>query len=218
MRLRLPSPAMVVALIALVVALSGTAVAAVTYARNSGAVDRLSAVRAGASHKRAAGKLVATKRRGANRGRLPATYVAGVMRGAATSLSTYVRTTDNSPGAPRRLLTVDGVGRMDAQCADVDPTPGTATTRTTVTFTATPAQGVNVSRLLGRDVDEGSRPIVFAAPRGQAVTILPSADGLFQVLLQARGRSVLVIGAARTDNSPGPRAACLLWGAAFTVG
>ena len=96
------------------------------------------------------------------------------MRGAATSLSTYVRTTDNNPGAPRRLLTVDGVGRMDAQCADVDPTPGTATTRTTVTFTATPPQGVNVSRLLGRDVDEGSRPIVFAAPRGQAVTILPA--------------------------------------------
>jgi hypothetical protein len=218
MRLRLPSPAMVVALVALVVALSGTAVAAVTYAHNAGAVDGLSAVRAGASHRRAAGKLVATTRRGRDRGRLPATYVAGVMRGGAKSLSSYVRTVDNQPGVPHRLLTVAGVGRMDAQCADADPTPGTATTRTTVTFTASAREGVNVSRLLGRDVEAGARPNVFTAPAGQAVTILPSADGLFQVLLGSRGRSVLVIGAARTDSAPGPRAACLLWGTAFTVG
>jgi hypothetical protein len=218
MRLRLPSPAMVVALLALVVALSGTAVAAVSYAHNAGAVNGLSAVRANVSHKRAAGRLVATTRRGPNRGRLPATYVSGVMRGASKSLTTYIRTADNSPGAPRRLLTVGGVGRMDAQCADVNPVPGTATTRTTVSFTATAPQGVNVSRLLGRDIATSSAPNVFAAPRGQAVSILPSADGLFQVILQAGERSVLVIGAARTDNSPGPRAACLLWGAAFTVG
>jgi hypothetical protein len=218
MKPRLPSPAMVVALIALVVALSGTAVAAVTYANNAGAVDGLSAVRAGASHKRAAGKLVATSRRGPDRGRLPGTFVAGVMHGSAKSLTNYIRTVDNSPGMPRRILTVDGVGRMDAQCADADPAPGTASTRTTVTFTASAPQGVNVSRVLGRDIEAGQRPNVFAAPRGQPVTILPSADGLFLVLLQAGERSVQVMGAARTDNSPGPRAACLLWGTAFTVG
>jgi hypothetical protein len=218
MKPRLPSPAMVVALIALVVALSGTAVAAVTYARNAGAVDGISAVRAGASHRHAAGKLVATNRRGPDRGRLPAKYVAGVMHGSASSLTNYLRTVDNSPGVPRRLVTVDGVGRMDAQCADADPTVGTQSTRTTVSFTATAPQGVNVSRVLGRDIEAGARPNVFAAPRNVPVTILPSADGLFQVLLQAGQRSVLVVGAARTDNSPGPRAACLIWGTAFTTG
>ena len=60
MRPRRPSPAMVVAVIALVVALSGTAIAAVDYARNAGAVDGKSAVGAQASLGRAAGKLVAT--------------------------------------------------------------------------------------------------------------------------------------------------------------
>jgi hypothetical protein len=218
MRPRLPSPAMVVALIALIVALSGTAVAAVTYAHNAGAVNGISAVRPNVSTRHAAGKLVATKRHGRDRGRVPAKYLAGVMRGSAQSLTNYVRTVDNTPGAPHRLLSVRGVGRMDAQCADVDPTPGTATTRTTVTFTATAPQGANVSRILGRDIEAGQRPNVFTAPHAQAVTILPSADGLFQVLLQAGQRSVLVVGAARTDSSPGPRAACLLWGTAFTVG
>lgn len=218
MKLRPPSPAMVVALVALVVALSGTAVAAVSFARNAGAVDGLSAVRARASNARAAGKLVATNRGGRNRGKLPGRFVADVMRGRAASLSTYVRTVDNEPGVPRRLLTVRGVGHLDAQCADVDPTAGTATTRTTVTFTAKAPQGVNVSRLLGRDIETSTRPNVFSAARNQPVTILPSADGLFQVLLQAKGRSVLVVGAARTDSSPGPRAACLLWGTGFVVG
>ena len=60
MKLRLPSPAMVVAVIALIVALSGTAIAAVDFARNAGAVDGKSAVGAKASLRSAAGKLVAT--------------------------------------------------------------------------------------------------------------------------------------------------------------
>jgi hypothetical protein len=59
---------------------------------------------------------------------------------------------------------------------------------------------------------------VCSAPKGQAVSILGSADGLFQVIMQAKARSVLITGAARTDNGPGPKAACLMWGAAFRVG
>ena len=51
MKLKLPSPAMVVALIALAVAMSGSAVAAVTFARNAGAVDGKSAVADGAALK-----------------------------------------------------------------------------------------------------------------------------------------------------------------------
>ena len=62
------------------------------------------------------------------------------------------------------------------------------------------------------------RPAVFSAPQGQPVSILASADGLFEVIMEAKGRSVLVTGAARTDNGPGPEAACLLWGTAFRVG
>jgi hypothetical protein len=217
-KLRLPSPAMVVAVIALIVALSGTAIAAVDFARNAGAVDGKSAVGAKASLREAAGKLVATATGGDGKGQIPARFLDGVMRGGTMTLSKYLRTVDNQAGRPAPLLIIPGIGRFDAQCDDVDPTVGTQTTRTSVNFTASVAQGVNVSRLLGRDIGDSQRPAVFSAPKAQPVSILASADGLFEVILEAKGRSVLVAGAARTDNGPGPQAACLIWGTAFRIG
>jgi hypothetical protein len=217
-KLRLPSPAMVVAVVALVVALSGTAIAAVNFAQNAGAVDGKSAVGASASRSEAAGKVVATASGGEGKGQIPARFLDGVMRGGTMTLSKYLRTVDNQAGHPTPLLIVPGIGRFDARCDDVDATAGTQTTRTSITFTASVTQGVNVSRLLGRDIGTSNRPDVFSAPKGQAVSILGSADGLFQVIMEAKGRSVLITGAARTDNSPGPRAACLIWGTAFRVG
>ena len=50
------------------------------------------------------------------------------------------------------------------------------------------------------------------------MSILASADGLFQLIMATGNRSVLVTGAARTDKGPGPRAACHIWGTAFRVG
>jgi hypothetical protein len=217
-KFRLPSPAMVVAVIALIVALSGTAIAAVDFAQNAGAVDGKSAVGAKASLREAAGKLVATQTGGEGKGQIPARFLDGVMRGGTMTLSKYLRTVDNQAGRPTPLLIVPGIGRFDAQCDDVDPTPGTQTTRTSVNFTASITGGVNVSRLLGRDIGAGERPAVFNAPKAQPVSILASADGLFEVILEARGRSVLVMGSSRTDNGPGPQAACLIWGTAFRVG
>jgi hypothetical protein len=217
-KLRLPSPAMVVAVIALVVALSGTAIAAVDFAHNAGAVDGKSAVGAKASLRSAAGKLVATATGGNGKGQIPARFLEGVMRGGTMTLSRYLRTVDNQAGRPTPLLIIPGIGRFDAQCDDVDPTPGTQTTRTSVNFTASVKNSVNVSRLLGRDIGAGQRPAVFSAPQGQPVSILASADGLFEVIMEAKGRSVLVVGSSRTDNGPGPSAACLIWGTAFRVG
>jgi hypothetical protein len=217
-KLRLPSPAMVVAIVALIVALSGTAIAAVDFASNAGAVDGKSAVGAQASLRGAAGKLVATASGGEGKGRIPARFLDGVMRGGTMTLSKYLRTVDNQAGRPTPLLIVPGIGRFDARCDDVDPTPGTQTTRTSIVFTASAAQGVNVSRLLGRDIATAQRPDVFTAPKAQPVSILGSADGLFEVIMQAKARSVLITGAARTDNGPGPKAACLIWGTAFRVG
>jgi hypothetical protein len=218
MKLRLPSPAMVVAVIALIVALSGTAIAAVDFAQNAGAVDGKSAVGASASLRDAAGKLVATASGGEGKGQIPARFVDGVMRGGTMSLSKYLHTVDNQLGRPTPLLIVPGIGRFDARCDDADPAVGTQATRTSILFTASAGEGVNVSRLLGRDIGTSQRPDVFSAPKGQVVTMLGSADGLFQLILEAKGRSVLVTGAARTDNGPGPKAACLIWGTAFRVG
>ncbi|MDP9345982.1 MAG: hypothetical protein M3P44_09710 [Actinomycetota bacterium] len=218
MKPRLPSPAMVVAVIALVVALSGTAFAAVNYAQNAGAVDGRSAVGARASLRVAAGKVVATQTGGNGKGQIPARFLDGVMRGGTQTLSKYLRTVDNQAGRPTPLVIVPGIGRLDVQCDDVDPQQGTQTTRTSVVFTASVRQGVNVTRLVGRDIGAGQRPDVFTAPQGQPVQMLASADGLFQFVMEAKGRSVLIVGASRTDASPGPQAACLLWGTAFRVG
>ena len=218
MKLRLPSPAMVVAVVALIVGLSGTAIAAVDFARNAGAVDGKSAVGASASRSSAAGRLVATASGGEGKGQISARFLDGVIRGGTMTLSKYLRTVDNQAGHPTPLLIVPGIGRFDARCDDVDPAVGTQTTRTSITFTASVAQGVNVSRLLGRDIQTTQRPDVLTAPTSQPVSILGRADGLFQVIMEARGRSVLITGAARTDNGPGPRAACLIWGTAFRVG
>jgi hypothetical protein len=209
---------MVVALVALLVALSGTAIAAVDFARNAGAVDGYSAVGSGSTLHDAAGKLVAAAGSGEAKGRIPARFLDDVMRGGSQGLSKYLRTADNQPGRPTPLLIVPGIGRFDARCDDVDPTAGTQTTRTSITFTGSVAQGVNVSRLLGRDIATDQRPDVFSAPRGQPVPIIASADGLFQAVMEAGGRSLLVTGAARTDNGPGPKAACLIWGTAFRLG
>src|SRR4051794_11707987 len=113
MKLRLPSPAMVVAVVALLVALSGTAIAAVDFAQNAGAVDGKSAVGASASLRDAAGRLVATASGGEGKGQIPARFVDGVMRGGTMSLSKYLHTVDNQAGRPTPLLIVPGIGRFD---------------------------------------------------------------------------------------------------------
>jgi hypothetical protein len=217
MRLRMPSPAMVVAIIALVVASSGTAFAVVNYARNSGAVDGKSAVSASSSLKEAAGKLVATASAGSGRGRIPNRYVSGVMRGGSTSLTKYMRVVDNQPGPVVPLAIIPDIGRLDAQCRDQDAAPGVESTQTVVTFTASAPGGVNVSRLLGRDIESARNAIVFTALRDQPVPVLSFADSLFQLVLQARDRTVFINGAARSDANRTPDAACLVFGIGLRV-
>jgi hypothetical protein len=70
---------MVVALVALFVALTGSAAAVtVSYALNSDKVDGKHAVGAGATLNKAAGKLVATKGTAPNKGKIPAKFIAKV--------------------------------------------------------------------------------------------------------------------------------------------
>lgn len=217
MRLRMPSPAMVVALIALFVASSGTAVAVVGYARNAGAVDGKSAVAASSTLKRAGGNLVATESRGPDRGRIPDRFVANVMRGGATSLTRYMHVSDNAHGPVVALAIIPRVGRLDAQCRDQDPTPGIESTQTVISFTAEDARGVNVSRLLGRDIESGRNAVVFTALKDKPVPIISFADSLFQLVLQARDRTVFVNGASRSDANRTADAKCLIFGIGLRV-
>src|SRR5215218_1788636 len=92
MKLRRPSPALVVAILALVMATTGTAVAA----------DGKSAVASGATTRQAAGRLVATQRSGAQRGRIAAKYLdlSGVARGATATFGRSFSVIDNQALAP----------------------------------------------------------------------------------------------------------------------
>jgi hypothetical protein len=208
---------MVVALVALVVASSGTAVAVVGYARNAGAVDGKSAVSASSTTKRAAGRLVATASAGPGKGRIPDKFVSGVMKGASTSLTRYMRVVDNQEGPVVPLAIIPRIGRLDAQCRDQDATPGIESTQTVITFTASDPGGVNVSRLLGRDIESARNAVVFTALKDTPVAILSFADSLFQLVLQARDRTVFINGASRSDSNRSPDAACLVFGIALRV-
>ncbi len=220
MKRKLPSPSTVIALVALAVALSGTAVAAVAvdYARRAGAVDGKSAVAASASAKQAAGKLVATAKRGNGRGQLPGRFVNDVMRGGSTNISAFMRVQDNVNGPTRALAIIPGIGRLDAQCADQDPTVGKESTQTIVTFKASEPGGVNVSRLLGRDIDRAQDGVVISAAKDQPVPVINFADTLFQLILQAKSKSVLVMGSSRSNLNNTGDAACLIFGLSLRVG
>jgi hypothetical protein len=218
MKISRPQPATVISIVALVMATTGSAFAAVDFARNAGAVDGHSAVSASASLKRSAGKLVAMATAGPGKGRLPGRFVEDVMRGGSTSLSQYIRAVDNSDGPVVPLAIIPGIGRLDAQCRDQDPTPDIKSTQTLVTFTAFDERGVNVSRLLGSDIGSSREGVVFTAPKDQPVPIMQFADSLFQVTLQARDRTVFLTGAARPDLNRTAAAACLIFGVGFRVG
>ena len=218
MRRRMPSPAMVVAIIALIVAMSGTAIAAVDFARNAGAVDGRSAVSARASLKQSAGKLVATSNGGPGKGRIPGRFVQDVMRGGSASLTRYLRAVDNADGPVVPLAIIPRIGRLDAQCRDQDPTPDVKSTQTLVTFTASDERGVNVSRLLGSDLSSGREGVVFTALKDQPVAVMNFADSFFQLTLQARNRTVFISGAARPDLNRTAAAACLIFGVGLRVG
>jgi hypothetical protein len=208
---------MVVALIALVVSFSGTAFAVVNYARNAGAVDGRSAVSSNSSLRQASGNLVATARAGRDTGRIPARFLGDVMRGGSTSLTRYIRVVDNQDGPVVPLAIIPKIGRLDAQCRDQDPAPGIESTQTVISFTASERGGVNVSRLLGRDIESARNAVVFTALKDRPVPILSLADNLFQLVLQARNRTVFVNGAGRSDANRSADAACLVFGLALRV-
>src|SRR3954469_14677093 len=106
MRIKRPSPALVVSIIAVVMASTGSAVAASKLAATS--VDGYSAVGASSSLGGARGKLVATQSGGTNAGKLPGKFVSGLVAGDGF-IGSFARAqdvTDNQTGAPITLATV----------------------------------------------------------------------------------------------------------------
>jgi hypothetical protein len=211
MRIGKPSPSMAVASIALFVSLGGTSIAAVNYARNAGAVDGRSAVRAGVSTNRAAGKLVATNRIGPEKGRIPSRFLADVPR--TQNFGRAFEVADNAPGAPVTIGDAGSIGTLTATCNDQAPRPGLEDPITELNFVNTSGQTINVARRVGVR-DDGS---VSPVPNGTLAQLRIAGSNTFFYHVELAGRNMLVNGVVRQDGAGTGGASCLVYGTVMEI-
>jgi hypothetical protein len=204
MRISRPSAGTVIATIALVMATTGTAVAAVDFARNAGAVDGLSAVSAGSSTNRAAGRLVATARGGSNKGQIPNTFLADVPESHPFAAAFDVQ--DNQTGATVGMST-NPFGAFAASCQDQAAAAGTEDPRTVLTFTNTSGAPMNIARRVG--VGEAS---VALLQTGTVDSFTINGSNTYEIHLQQGAIQVVIDGAVRQDRQNAATGACAVWG------
>jgi hypothetical protein len=214
MKSRRPSASLVIALVALVMAMSGSAVAAVDFVSNAGAVDGKSAVADGALLRTAAGRLVATQRSGAARGTLRAKYLdlRGVLHGTASTFGRSFAVVDNQALAPVVIGAVPEIGSVTASCADENAAAGVADPATTLTFANTSGDAVNLSRTVGN-----ADPFIAALPNGTTHTFTIHGSNTFELHLERKGTNYIVNGVVRQDGRGTPSAACLVYGYALAI-
>ena len=205
MRIRKPSPSLVISIIALVMASTGSAVAAVSFARNAGAVDHRSAVGASSSLSHAAGRLVATASGGSHKGQVPAKFIANVP--GSTTFGNYAAVPDNANGASQ-TVNANTLGTLTATCSDQDARTGTLDPTTTLTFQSGGAT-VNFARQVG-----GANPtLVSMAPTTtQSITI--NGSNTFHVQAESFGTVIVYDGQVRQDGRGTSAANCLVAGTA----
>lgn len=204
MRLRRPSPSMAVAIAAFVMATTGTSIAAINYASNSGAVDGISAVRAGVSNSKAAGRLVATARHGERRGLIPNNYLAGVPEIDTFGLNTSV--TDNATGGAQ-TLDENGFGRLSTSCSDENKNAGNENPTVNIQFTNTTSAPLNLARHVGY----GAATIGLISPGTLHELTIPGSN-TFRIHLELFGTNVVYEGFARQVNQGTADAQCLVVG------
>jgi len=215
---RKPSPAMVVALIALTVAMGGTAAAAtVAFSLNSGKVDSIDAARAGVSTNFVAGKLVATARAGAVRGRIPAGYLQAIGgSGLAKNFGRLSPVQDNANEVPFDIVTIPGFGTVQGSCADENNTANVENPRTTITFVNQSGIAVSFGRVrfsAGQAAQE-----VVGLVNGASRSFVVTGSGLYTINVQKpAGTSVTVQGVVRQDGAGTNNASCLNYGQVISV-
>ena len=179
-RISRPSPAMVVASVALFVSLGGTSVAAVNYARNAGKVDGYDAVKASSSTSKAAGRLVAANKSGPDKGRVPGSHLADVP--LTQTFGRAYDVADNAPGAPVVIGDAGTLGTLTATCNDQSAQAAIEDPLTELNFVNSSGGFINVAKRVGIRED-GS---VTAVANG---TVAPLVDlRLEHVRLPRRGR------------------------------
>jgi hypothetical protein len=205
MKISRPSPAMVVAGIALFVSLGGTSVAAVNYAARAGSVDGKSAVHSGASLSEAAGKLVATKRSGTDKGRIPGKFVADVAK--TQTISRGFDVADNAPGAPQTVATLSGLGTLTATCNDQAPAAGNEDPISSIAFNNTSGEAVNIARRVGNG--DGA---LTAAQNQTSTAVNIGGSNTFTFHIERRGQNAIITGGVRQDGRGTPTAVCIVFG------
>lgn len=205
MNISRPSPSMVVAGIALFVSLGGTSIAAVNYAARAGSVDGKSAVFSGATLSQAAGKLVATERSGADKGRIPGKFIADVPK--STVVSNIFEVADNAPGAPQTLAALSGLGTLTATCNDQNGAAGNEDPISTISFNNASGEIVNVARRVGN----GDGALSVAANQ-TATSVAIGGSNTFTFHVERRSQNAIVTGGVRQDGRGTPAATCVVFG------
>ena len=203
MRIRRPSPAMVVAIVALVMSTAGTSIAAVSFATNAGKVDGLDAVRAG-SPDRAAGRLIATARSGIRKGTIPNYHLSGVPH--SDTFGELFQVPDNQVGG---VVTLDEseLGRLSAQCSDQENDPGNENPTGSITFTNTNAAPVNFARHVGNGSAASG-----VLQNNAAFSFAIGGANTFRVHTELFGLNVVYEGFVRQINQGTAEAQCLIVG------
>ncbi len=212
-KLRRPSPAMVVSIVALVMATTGSAIAAVNYARNAGAVDGKSAVSAGASLRQARGNLVATARGGSEAGRIPGKFLSDVAR--AEPMGAALEAPDNAQSAPVEIVSqaaLDNVGRLTASCVDRDQTAGRENADVTIAYANTSGLTENLARRVGT----GEGTFGFLAPNAVDEFRI-NGENTFTYQVQQGSADVLIEGVARQEGTGTANGSCIVYGTAMLV-
>lgn len=207
---RRPSPAMCVACIALFVALGGTSVAAVSFARNAGKVDGKDAVAASSSLNRAAGQVVATERRGADKGQIPSKFLAGVP--GAQGFGRAVEVVDNATGAPMPVGSASGVGTLSVTCADQNPKAGVEDPISNVTFANQSGQTINVTQTKGVEA-----PAIVPLANATVASLTIGGSNTFRYQIQLGPTTLLIDGTVRQDGRGAPAATCLVYGTVLRI-
>ena len=204
-----PSPAMIVAICALVMASTGSAIAAVDFARNAGAVDGKSAVASGATIRQATGRLVATQRTGPGAGRIASKYLdlTGYARGTTSTFGKSIPVADNQALVPEGLGSVPGLGTLTASCADQDATTGREDPSTTLVFLNQSGDAVNLARSVG-----GGNPAVGSLVNNAQSVFTISGSSTFELHVERKGVNYLVHGVVRQDGRGTDNASCLFYG------
>lgn len=212
MKLKAPSPSMAVALAALVVASSGTAVAAVSYATNAGKVDGRDAVSSKASLRQAAGNVVATDAKGDDKGKIPGKFLGGVMRGEADSFARWAPVQDNAGDVPTTISTIPGLGAISATCADQNTRAGVEDPVTRLTFANQSPRPINFTRTVGN----GEPALAVIAPN-TVNTVTIGGSNTFRITLEQSGVNSVFDGVVRQDGRGTADAQCLVYGYAQQI-